>query len=303
MTRRRMQSRSLRPRVVALDLLASALRPVAELRRLRRAGTSRRPRTWSPPPRPAPRGCRRSVWAVYRDVNSLDPAFAFDYPENTAISLMCESLLLQKADGAIAPGLATLTHSHPEDARLHDQPAGHVLGRPPGHPGGRRLQPRPADEPEPRRLLRRGLQPGQVDRADRHRTRSRSRSSSPTTGSRASCRRWPGIVIEKSYAQARARTTAPRPAASCAPGRTSSSPGRRAPGWSPWPTRTTGGARPRWSSRSRSSGVPDNNDLTAGLETGAIQGTYASGGIPTLDQLRQAARSRSTRGRAGPPTR
>jgi peptide/nickel transport system substrate-binding protein len=24
------------------------------------------------------------VWAVYRDVNSLDPICAFDYPENTA---------------------------------------------------------------------------------------------------------------------------------------------------------------------------------------------------------------------------
>ena len=51
----------------------------------------------------------QAVWAVYRDVNSLDPAFAFDYPENTAISLMCESLLLQKADGAIVPGLASLS--------------------------------------------------------------------------------------------------------------------------------------------------------------------------------------------------
>jgi hypothetical protein len=29
------------------------------------------------------------TWAVYRDVESLDPMFAFDYPENTAISLMC----------------------------------------------------------------------------------------------------------------------------------------------------------------------------------------------------------------------
>ena len=28
------------------------------------------------------------VWAVYRDVNSLDPIFAFDYPENTADSLL-----------------------------------------------------------------------------------------------------------------------------------------------------------------------------------------------------------------------
>src|SRR5579859_7755639 len=50
------------------------------------------------------------VWAVYRDVNSLDPIFAFDYPENTAVSLMCESLLRQAPDGAIQPGLATVTH-------------------------------------------------------------------------------------------------------------------------------------------------------------------------------------------------
>jgi peptide/nickel transport system substrate-binding protein len=32
-------------------------------------------------------------------------------------------------------------------------------------------------------------------------------------------------------------------------------------------------------------GVVDNNALTAGLETGSIQGTYSSGGIPTLTQL------------------
>jgi peptide/nickel transport system substrate-binding protein len=49
------------------------------------------------------------TWAVYRDVNSLDPIFAFDYPENTAVSLMCESLLKQAPSGAIGPGLATLS--------------------------------------------------------------------------------------------------------------------------------------------------------------------------------------------------
>jgi peptide/nickel transport system substrate-binding protein len=53
------------------------------------------------------------TWAVYRDVNSLDPAFAFDYPENTAISLMCESLLRQQPDGSLAPGLATLSSPSP----------------------------------------------------------------------------------------------------------------------------------------------------------------------------------------------
>jgi peptide/nickel transport system substrate-binding protein len=53
------------------------------------------------------------TWAVYRPVNSLDPIFAFDYPENTAISLMCESLLLQAPDGAVGPGLATVATPSP----------------------------------------------------------------------------------------------------------------------------------------------------------------------------------------------
>src|SRR5215472_8129433 len=53
------------------------------------------------------------TWAVYRDVNSLDPAYAFDYPENTAISLMCESLLRQQPDGSLVPGLASMTSPSP----------------------------------------------------------------------------------------------------------------------------------------------------------------------------------------------
>ena len=53
------------------------------------------------------------TWAVYRPVNSLDPIFAFDYPENTAISLMCESLLHQAPDGSVGPGLATVSTPNP----------------------------------------------------------------------------------------------------------------------------------------------------------------------------------------------
>src|SRR3954454_14437660 len=53
------------------------------------------------------------TWAVYRDVNSLAPIFAFDYPENTAVSLLCESLLRQAPDGAVGPGLATLSAPSP----------------------------------------------------------------------------------------------------------------------------------------------------------------------------------------------
>jgi len=50
------------------------------------------------------------VWAVYRDVNSLDPIYAFDYPENTTDSLLYESVLRQAPDGSIGPGLATMTN-------------------------------------------------------------------------------------------------------------------------------------------------------------------------------------------------
>src|SRR5689334_4612953 len=53
------------------------------------------------------------TWAVYRDVNSLDPIYAFDYPENTAVTLMCESLLRQAPDGSQHPGLATLSYRSP----------------------------------------------------------------------------------------------------------------------------------------------------------------------------------------------
>jgi len=53
------------------------------------------------------------TWAVYRPVNSLDPIFAFDYPENTAISLMCESLLHQAPNGSVGPGLATVSTPNP----------------------------------------------------------------------------------------------------------------------------------------------------------------------------------------------
>jgi peptide/nickel transport system substrate-binding protein len=50
------------------------------------------------------------VWAVYREVNSLDPIYAFDYPENTTDSLLYESLLRQAPDGTIGAGLATMTN-------------------------------------------------------------------------------------------------------------------------------------------------------------------------------------------------
>ncbi|MFT3872580.1 MAG: ABC transporter substrate-binding protein [Nocardioides sp.] len=56
------------------------------------------------------------TWTVYRDVQTLDPIYAFDYPDNTAVSLMCESLLRMQPDGQIADGLAKM--SQPDDSTL-----------------------------------------------------------------------------------------------------------------------------------------------------------------------------------------
>lgn len=72
----------------------------------------------APPPRstnytvltPAPTTNAGDItWATYRDVQTLDPILAGDYPENTIDSLMCDSLLRQGPDQKITNGLATLT--------------------------------------------------------------------------------------------------------------------------------------------------------------------------------------------------
>jgi peptide/nickel transport system substrate-binding protein len=57
---------------------------------------------------PAPTSALDKVtWAVYREVGTLDPIFAFDYPENTAVAAMCETLIRQQPDGSTVPGLAS----------------------------------------------------------------------------------------------------------------------------------------------------------------------------------------------------
>src|SRR5262249_39158777 len=51
------------------------------------------------------------TWATYREVGTLDPIQAFDYPENTVITALCDSLLQQQPDGTTKPGLATKTET------------------------------------------------------------------------------------------------------------------------------------------------------------------------------------------------
>jgi peptide/nickel transport system substrate-binding protein len=56
------------------------------------------------------------VWATYRETQTLDPIQAFDYPEQTADSNLCDSLLRQKNDMSYGNGLGTL--SQPSDTEF-----------------------------------------------------------------------------------------------------------------------------------------------------------------------------------------
>ncbi|MGW9020308.1 ABC transporter substrate-binding protein [Leucobacter chromiiresistens] len=63
---------------------------------------------------PAPVGDIDSfTWALGTEPYSLDPAYAFDYNDNTVLSNVCDSLLRWNSDLSVSPGLAT-AFDHPD---------------------------------------------------------------------------------------------------------------------------------------------------------------------------------------------
>jgi peptide/nickel transport system substrate-binding protein len=235
------------------------------------------------------------VWAVYRDVNSLDPIFAFDYPENTADSLMCESLLRQAPNGALQPGLATVTHPD-ATTTVYTLRSGATFWD--GHPVT------PADVVY------------SLDRAadsklggfytlvfQRVKSIAATGSNQVTItlkqpdywldGELASM---PGIIVEKSVAQQQGKNygtpagkimcTGPYMLKSWTPGVGVIA--VRNPNY--WDTSVHTQVQ-----QITLKGVPDTTTLTSGLLTGAINGTYAAG-LNTLDQLKTSKAVRVTQG-------
>ncbi len=49
------------------------------------------------------------VWSSYTDVVSIDPIYTYNFPDNTALAAMCDSVLRQRNDMSYGDGLATLT--------------------------------------------------------------------------------------------------------------------------------------------------------------------------------------------------
>jgi peptide/nickel transport system substrate-binding protein len=236
------------------------------------------------------------TWAVYRDVNSLDPIYAFDYPENTAISLMCESLLKQAPNGAIGPGLATMTNPSPttlvftinKAARFWDgkpvTPADVVYGLD--------------------RNMNTSL--GGFYGLVFSRVKSIAATGSDQVtitlkqpdywlpGELASM---PGIVIEKAFAQAQGKKYGtPSGSIMCTGAYKLKS---FVPGVGVTAVPNTHYWQPSVKplvSQIIIKGVASDTTLTSGLTTNAIQGTYTSGGLSTLPQLESSGAVKIYRG-------
>ena len=228
------------------------------------------------------------TWAVYRDVNSLDPIYAFDYPENTALSLMCESLLVQAPDGSLHPGLATITTPTPTKLVFTLKPGVKFWD---GHPVTSADVVYSLDRNTDAKLG--GFYPLVFSRV------KSIQATSPTQvtitlkqadywlqGELASM---PGIVIEKSYAQKQGKNYGtPSGGIMCTGAYMFKS-------WKPG-VGVTAVANPHyWNTKVKSplvkqillKGVPDVSSFTSGMLTGGIQGSYTLG-LNTLDQLKNS---------------
>src|SRR5690349_10770517 len=228
------------------------------------------------------------VWAVYRDVNSLDPIYAFDYPENTADSLMCESLLLQAPGGALQPGLATVANPSPTTMVFTLRPGVKFWD---GHPVT------PADVVY---SLDRNTDPklGGFYSLVFNRVKSIAATGSnqvtitlkqPDYWLEGELASMPGIIIEKSLAQQQGKNYG-TPA-----GKIMCTGAYMFKSWNPG-VGVVAVANPHyWNSSAKPlvqqitiKGAPDVSAFTSAMLTNGIQGSY-SFALPTLDQLKNSS--------------
>ena len=229
------------------------------------------------------------VWATNRDVISLDPIYAGGYPEFTADSLMCESLLRQAPDGSLEPGLATVANPSPTTMVFTLRPGVKFWD---GHP----VTPADVVYSLDRQFNPKlgGYYPTVFDRVasitatgPRQVTITLKQPDYWLEGELASVT---GIVIEKSFAEKEGKNYGTPAGSIMCTGAymlKSWTPGvgvgavRNPHYWNPSVHSLVGQITLK--------GVSDIAALTAGLETGAIQGAYLSSQVSTLEQLEHAS--------------
>jgi peptide/nickel transport system substrate-binding protein len=240
------------------------------------------------PTTPAPTGDAGKVtWATYRDVGTIDPIQAFDYPENTAITALCDSLQRQAPDGTIGPGLATLTH--PNDTTLVI-----TLKDGPTFSDGK-----PVTADDVLFSLQRAADPkaGGFYGAVFNRVASMKKTSDkvvtvtlkqPDFWLDGELSQMPGVVVEKAYGESKGRKLGtPQGGLVCAgPYKVGS--------WKAGSTLNVVRNDGYWDASHKArvaeidfKGVPDDASLTSGFLTGGIDGSYPQG-LSTIDQLKAA---------------
>src|SRR4051794_35542873 len=235
---------------------------------------------------PAPRSdAGRITWANYRDVGTIDPIQAFDYPENTVLTALCDSLQRQAPDGTIGPGLATL--SHPDDRTLTI-----TLKDGPTFWDGK-----PVTADDVVFSLKRAADPkgGGFYAAVFTRVASVRKTSDgvvtvalkqPDFWLDGELSQMPGIVVEKAFAESKGKSFGtPQGGLMCAgPYKVGS--------WKAGSSLNVVRNDSYWDASNRArvagidfKGVPDDASLTSGFLTGGIDGSYAQG-LGTIDQLK-----------------
>ena len=235
------------------------------------------------------------VWATNRDVISLDPIFSAAYPEYTADSLMCESLLRQAPDGSLQPGLATVSNPSPTTMVFTLRPGVKFWD---GHPVTSADVVYSLDRAANPKLG--GYYSGRLDRiasvTATSPTQVTIKLTQPDYWLEGELASMPGIIIEKSFAEKEGKNYGTPAGSIMCTGAymlQSWTPGvgvvavRNPHYWNPSVHPLVGQITLK--------GVPDVTSLTAGLLTGAIQGDYGVG-LPTLDQLKDSSAVRVDQG-------
>lgn len=227
------------------------------------------------------------VWATYREVQTIDPIQAFDYPEDTVDTALCDSLLRQLPDGSIGSGLATATYPSPTKLVL-DLRSGPTF-----------WDGKPVTAADVVWSLQRAASTtnGSFYAVPLNRVKSIV-ATSPTevtltlkqpdywlTGELS---QMAGIVIEKAYGEKEGKKLG------TPQGLTMCSGPYKVKTWIPGQGLTAVANPHYWDSTEAPrvkqitfKGVGDTPSLTSGLLTGGIQGTYAQN-ISTLDQIKQS---------------
>ena len=240
------------------------------------------------PTTPAPTGeAAKITWATYRDVGTIDPIQAFDYPENTAITTLCDSLQRQAPDGTTGPGLATLTH--PNDTTLVI-----TLKDGPTFWDGK-----PVTADDVLFSLQRAADPkaGGFYGAVFSRVASMKKTSDtvvtvtlkqPDFWLDGELSQMPGVVVEKAFAESKGRKLGtPQGGLMCSgPYKVGS--------WKAGSTLNVVRNDSYWDASHKAKvaeidfrGVPDDASMTSGFLTGGIDGSYPQG-LSTIDQLKAA---------------